>query len=359
MKIRAVTGDIPPEKIGITLMHEHLLVDGTTYFEMPKEAHKRTLVDAPITLENRGEILLDYTLSRENLKLEDINLAVKELMEFKGSGGSVVVEVTPIGLGRDPVGLRKISVLTGVNIVCSTGFYIGQTHPSFIKKADIDNISDFIIKEIMEGISYPYKIDIKAGIIKGASYYPMSNQEKKVIKAEARAQKETGVPFTIHPPQRDFERKKKIWELEKLIDLIQEEGAILEKFYISHADDWCSDDRKRVDLTYLKNIMDRYPITLSFDKFGNEGSWDGWWPGALAFSDNQGVRAVTELCEQGYEKQIVLSHDVFSKLQLKKYGGWGYSHILEHIVPRLRFYGVTKKQIRTMLIDNPKRILTF
>lgn len=357
--MQTVTGAKTPSELGVTLVHEHLLTDSSVYLAEPEEPRKRALVDVPITLENRGQILLDYTLSRENLKLDDVDLAAKELMEFKAYGGSTLVDVTPIGIGRDPTGIRKISIFSGVKIICATGFYIGPTHPPFVKKSDIKKLQNLMIRELTEGIDQPYLTNIKAGVIKGASYYPMSSEEEKVIRAEARAQKETGAPFTIHPPQRDFKNKKKIWELEKVIDIIQEEGAILKKFYMSHADDWCSDDRKKVDLTYLKHIMDKYPITLSFDKFGNEGAWSGWWPGALAFSDNQGVRAVTELCEQGYEKQLVLSHDTFSKLQLKKYGGWGYSHILENIVPRLKFYGVTEKQIKTMIIDNPKRILSF
>jgi phosphotriesterase-related protein len=65
-----------------------------------------------------------------------------------------------------------------------------------------------------------------------------------------------------------------------------------------------------------------------------------------------------ELLSQGYEKQIMLSHDVCYKFFLKKYGGFGYSHIMEHILPTLRYYGVQEKQIRVMMIENPKRILS-
>jgi phosphotriesterase-related protein len=68
---------------------------------------------------------------------------------------------------------------------------------------------------------------------------------------------------------------------------------------------------------------------------------------------------VGTLCKMGYAKQIVLSNEVVSKFRLKKFGGLGYSHLLENIVPDLKYFGVGDADIRTMLVDNPRRLLPF
>lgn len=360
LKIQTVCGQISPSDLGVTLAHEHILVDTSVYYIEPEEASKKLLADASITLENRGEIMYDYTLSKENLRLSDISLITEEVMEFKVLGGSSIVECSVPGIGRDPIGMREISQKSGIHIICSSGFYIKNTHPSLIKDYEIDDICNFVVKEITEGIQYPTKLeDIKAGTIKCGLYHPISQEEEKVLRGLARAQKKTNAPFTIHPPLRDFVFHKKIFELEKVLDIVQEEGANMEKIYLSHSDDFSSDDRRELKLNYLKSIMNKYPITLCFDKFGNEGAWSGWWPGALSFSDEQGIRAIIELCEAGYINRLILGHDIFSKLQLKKYGGWGYSHILLHIIPRLKIYGINREQIITMMVENPKKILSF
>lgn len=92
----------------------------------------------------------------------------------------------------------------------------------------------------------------------------------------------------------------------------------MQKLYLSHSDDFCSDDHRKVVLDYLKDIRDKYPIKLSFDKFGNEGVCSRWWPGTLTLNDGQGLRAITKLCEVGSQDRIMLSQDVFKKLELKK-----------------------------------------
>jgi phosphotriesterase-related protein len=50
---------------------------------------------------------------------------------------------------------------------------------------------------------------------------------------------------------------------------------------------------------------------------------------------------------------------VVSKFRLRKYGGLGYSHLLENIVPDLKYAGVTDAQVHSMLVENPRRLLPF
>ena len=68
---------------------------------------------------------------------------------------------------------------------------------------------------------------------------------------------------------------------------------------------------------------------------------------------------IVKLCENGYDKNIMMSQDICYKHLLKKYGGYGYSHVIENIVPELRRHNVGENQIRNMLVENPKKILAF
>jgi len=66
----------------------------------------------------------------------------------------------------------------------------------------------------------------------------------------------------------------------------------------------------------------------------------------------EGARMV-RLVQAGYTDQLLLSHDICVKMQLRRYGLNGYAHVLENIAPMLRHFGVTSAQIRTMTVENP------
>ena len=63
--------------------------------------------------------------------------------------------------------------------------------------------------------------------------------------------------------------------------------------------------------------------------------------------------------QAGHADRILLSQDVSAKMQLKKYGGTGYSFIMEKFLPELRSRGVSEEHIQMMMVENPKRVLTF
>ena len=74
--------------------------------------------------------------------------------------------------------------------------------------------------------------------------------------------------------------------------------------------------------------------------------------------DSRRVADVAELCRRGLHESIVLSQDVAFKRQLRRHGGLGYDHLVVNIVPMLEDAGVTDHQLRAMLVDTPRRLLT-
>ena len=65
------------------------------------------------------------------------------------------------------------------------------------------------------------------------------------------------------------------------------------------------------------------------------------------------------MVEAGYVDRLLLSQDVCVKMQLRRYGAYGYAHILENIVPMLHQAGITQAQIATMTVDNPARLFPY
>ena len=84
----------------------------------------------------------------DNYVLSDEKLAVEELNAFKALGGRTVVEVTSIGIKRDPLALRRVSERTGLNIVMGTGFYQRVYHPDDMDRRTLDDLTATIVREV-------------------------------------------------------------------------------------------------------------------------------------------------------------------------------------------------------------------
>ena len=121
------------------------------------------------------------------------------------------------------------------------------------------------------------------------------------------------------------------------------------------------------DIDLMLELLER-GVYIQFDLLGRVGvplTWDTLnpdspWPESQSISGTALVAdAITKLIEAGFEEKLLISQDVCMKFQLKRYGGTGYSFIPEVFLPYLRRIGVTEKQIRLLVVDNPKNILTF
>jgi phosphotriesterase-related protein len=346
MKARTVLGDISPDDLGFTLPHEHLLDDATCYVKKPETEEKRIIQESPVTYEILGAIRREVCLNRDNLILSSIDDAVSELAKYKKVGGNSLVDVTTEGIGRDPQAVKKISTLAKINVICATGWYIQKSHPDFIGKENVDVLADIMVKELTEEIGHS---GVRAGVIKVGCSGPLHPDEKKVLLAAAKAQSKTSAPFTIHLGS----------SLADEVVSILENDAVLEKVYLSHQDVFHVVDIEE-ELHHQRQLMDK-GVSILYDRFGWECCYDdAIYPGALNdCTDTQRINALVEHCKQGYERNIMLSHDICMKIQIRKYGGMGYGHILEHIVPVMKYNGLSDSQIKTILVENPKRILSW
>lgn len=99
---------------------------------------------------------------------------------------------------------------------------------------------------------------------------------------------------------------------------------------------------------------------VEFDTFILEGYY-GYYNGYYKVNPTDGdrIKKMMQLIEKGYINQILASTDICYKHFLTKYAGPGYSHILRNAIPMMRALGMTNDQIKTIFIENPKRMLTI
>ncbi|MFC1938719.1 phosphotriesterase [Chloroflexota bacterium] len=342
-KVQTVLGLIAPDSLGVTLSHEHLLTDLSAYFIEPTEASEREIAHEPVRMDNLYWVHPHALGHLDNLKLTDENLATKEAILFKQAGGNTIVELSNIGLCRDPLGLARISRSTGLNVVMGAGYYVEVSHPPELAKMTEEEIAEDIVRDIMVGAD---NTGVRAGIIGeiGCSE-PMLEAERKSLRAAVIAQKRTGAAINIHPGFRDD------FVLE-IVDMLGNAGADLSRVVISHC------DIAGLSRDTCHKIMDA-GCYLEYDTFGYPGltphpNWVTYVP-----SDSERIKAIVDFIARGYLNQILVASDHCFKHLYVAYGGGGYAYILRDIVPLMRGYGISDEQIHTLLVENPKRLLTF
>ncbi len=349
--VETVLGYIDKSELGFTHSHEHIYLDLDSLTHAPKDPEKLKIYNAPFNMEIISDVKNQLSINKDNIDFVEVDTVIKELREFKSRGGGTVACLDLPGIGRNIEIIKEVSIQSQLNIIVATGWYIQESHPEYVKHKSVDELAEIMITELKDGIE---GTNIKAGVIGECACsepVPWHPEEKKVLTAACKAQVATDSAFTIHPSLVGKELGHPPSIAETYVDLLDKEGVDKNKFYLSHSDQTC------FDRDYHVRLLDR-GITLDFDTIGLEYYLDDVVPGYRVPTDPEREAAIENLCTMGYDKQLMLSQDVFSKLQLKKYGGYGYSHIIKTIIPRLLYRGVSKKQIRNMTIENPKRIFT-
>jgi phosphotriesterase-related protein len=320
-QVETVTGAISPEQLGKTLIHEHFIF-GYPGFQG------------------------DSTLGPFNRE-EAVAAGVAAAQKVMSHGVKTVVDPTPNECGRDPEVLKEISQQSGLQIICATGFYYegeGAT-PYFKFRASLGSaereIHEMFSAEIVNGIG---TTGIKPGIIKLASSKDeITEYEKMFFKAAAKSQQETGITLLTHTQEGTMGPE----QARLLIDLGADPAGIV----IGHM---CGN----TDPAYHKRTMET-GVSIAFDRFGLQGM-------VGAPFDQQRIDTLLELLQEGYEDQIMLSHDsisiwlgrppVIPPAAEAGIANWHPTHLFENILPALKEAGVTEAQLDKMFLENPKKL---
>ncbi|XP_061695858.1 phosphotriesterase-related protein [Syngnathoides biaculeatus] len=342
-KVQSVLGPLDPDQLGPTMTHEHL----TMTFEccyVPPPPESRPMADDPFQSRHAHWLRQNPYMCRQNLFLCQETEAVRdELLAYRKAGGGSVVENTTTGIDRDLPTLRTLAKDTGVNIVAGAGFYVDATHSDDTRKMSVEKLTDVIVGEVLHGAD---GTGIRCGVIgEIGTSWPITDSERKVLRATAYAQAQLGCPVIIHPG-RDAAAPAEV------VRVLQEAGADIGKTVMSHLDRTIFTHGELLDFAELGTYME-------YDLFGVEILNYVFRLDVDMPSDSQRVAALALLVREGYEDKIVIAHDIHTKDRLSKYGGHGYSHILRNIVPKMLRRGISRAQVDKILVENPKRWLTF
>lgn len=342
-KVQTVLGAIEPDRLGITLTHEHLLIDMSPLYAPPQQAGAKGFYYEPVSLQNVGRIKHWAASNLDNAQLTDVETAIAETNIYKQYGGGSLVDATSIGIKRDPTGLARISQATGVNIVMGASYYVHAAQPAHLDAMSEDDVVAQIVSDVTAGVDgTPFKSGVIGEV--GCSW-PLMPNERKALRASAQAQQITGAPILIHPGRDETAPLE-------IIQILSEAGADLQRTIIGHLD----------RTVFLHDTLRRIAESgcyLEWDLFGTEQSYYGLNAAIDMPGDAKRMDDIAWLIGEGYGDKIVIAHDICAKIRLERYGGHGYAYILGHIVPRMRARGFTQAQIDDILVNNPANALAF
>lgn len=169
--------------------------------------------------------------------------------------------------------------------------------------------------------------------------------EKRAIQATGIVQSQLNCPVSFHPGREKCAP-------DEIVRQYLEAGGRANKCVMSHL------DRTILDLDDLLEFA-KSGVYCQFDLFGTECSYYQLNPIVDMPSDAERMKHIVGLCANGLEDQILMSHDVHTKHRLISFGGHGFGHIINNILPRLKTKGLTDAQIDKITIENPARWLQF
>lgn len=342
--VLTVLGPVNPSELGITVTHEHLLIDITCYVRQADEASLRAYRDKPVAIDWLGNFPALFWHSMENMRLLDERAAIEEVLKYKYAGGGALADTTSIRIGRDPLALARISRATGLKVVMGGSYYVSLSHPPDMDKRSEDSIAQEIIRDITVGVG---DTGVRSGLIGevGCSDWPLPKNERKALRASGMAQAETGAPISIHTAPGEA-------AMHGILDALASGGADPGRVIMGHLDSY-------INRRALKRLAET-GCFMEIDVFGWENSLlEASYPGIEWTTDVQRMDSIQYLIEQGHLDQVLIAQDVCQKWMYTRYGGKGFAHILENIVPRMRKRGFTESQLKAILVDNPARALTF
>ena len=303
--IETVRGPVPADRLGLTLMHEHVLVD---------------FIGADKVSPSRYDVA------------EVVRVVLPHLKQAKQLGVETLVECTPAYLGRDPKLLVRLSEAAGINILTNTGFYgaANDKHvPAFAFKETAEQLASRWIGEAQRGID---GTPIKPAFMKiGVDAAPLSGFDRKLVRAAALTHRATGLPIASHTGSGAAALEE--------IDLLENEKVAASAFIWGHAQ------------------SEKDPELLL--RAARRGAWlefDGLGPKSVA----RHLELTQIMKREGLLDRVLLSHDA-GWYHVGEAGGGTFrpfDTLFTTFVPELKRAGFTDGDVRQLLVENPRRALT-
>ena len=299
--VRTVAGDIAPDELGCTDYHEHLLM--------------------------RSPLLAGD-------ELDDIARSSEEARSLNAAGIDAVVELTPIGLGRDPGGLATIAECSGLHIVAATGVHREAHYPAehWVRRADEDVLADRFTSDVLDGCDTDGSV--RAGVVKcGVGYWSIAPLERTVLAAAAQTHRATDVAIVCH-----LEMGTAAHEV---VDLLVSDGVAPDRLALAHAD--------RNPDPGLHAELTTEGVYLGYDGMARAQ----YWP------DSTILDCLIRTASRGRSDRLLVGGDVARRSSFRSYGGLpGLDYLPRVFAPRLAAEG-GEDLLERILVANPAAFLGF
>jgi predicted metal-dependent phosphotriesterase family hydrolase len=301
-KIITVTGPIEPAQMGLTLPHEHILVD---------------FAGAEVT-------------GRHRYRVDDVVETMLPYLEaIKAQGVRTLVECTPMYLARDVEVFRDLSRRTGLRILTNTGQYKEPFLPAATFTIDAEALAEQWVAEAEGGID---GTDARPGFIKTAvNPEPLAPVQRKVIRAAAMASRATGLAIATHTGRAA--------QAMEVLDIVEGEGVAPDRWIFVHAQNETDTDRLLA--------VARRGAWIELDGLGET-------------TVERHLEPLLALLDAGFESKVLLSHDAGWYRVGEEPGGKKkpFTFLLDRFVPILRARGASDATIRRVTAINPAEAFT-
>ncbi len=300
-----VTGPMDAAELGVTDAHDHLLMSSPAM---------------------RGQ------------ELDDVERTIDEVRAARGSGIRSIVELTPIGLGRRPELLRRVSATAGLPIIAATGFHRDVHYPSghWALEAPVDLLAERVTRDLLEGM-HPSDWEgnapldtARAGVIKtGASYHHISAAERRRLVAAAIGSRASGAAIVVHAEIGTCGHE--------IVALLEGEGVPTHRVVLAHMD-------RNPDAELHAELAAR-GVTLVYDTVGR----------IKYRPDSELLDLITKMVAAGHGERLLVGLDLGSREYFAAYGGGpGLRYLMDTFVPRLR-RRIGEAATDAILVANPAR----
>ncbi len=331
--IETVLGPVPKGSLGPTSFHDHLLSDAAA---LRRDGARPRPEGERVGPDTREYLRTNMLALADNLRLDDADVAVRELEPAFRAGQRAVVDPTSWGLGPDHAGLPEIARRTGLTIVRGYGDYVIRTLPPERLELGEDGWErDFLgaLRDRVPGTDYRAGM---IGILGTTGDLPPV--ERSLLRAAARAAARTGASVSV---RLDPDRVRGI----EVLEILAAEGLPADRVVFTNADEY-PDPGVWDELAAAGGVLEMC--------FGTE---DSHGDRVVNLTDAERIDYFVAFCAVHPESRHVLGQSVWTKTQLRAYGGRGYGHLFAEIVPALLSAGVGAERLAAMSVDEPRRLL--
>ena len=279
-------------------------------------------------------------------ELDDETRSGAEAAGLRASGFAAMVDATPVGLGRDPAAVARISAATGLRVVATTGAHREQHYPGghwllaetedrlaarFSREVDVALPVDDRAPEAADAVE-PDGSAVRAGVAKaGVGYWSVSAFERRVLAALAGTWHACGPALMVH-----LEHGSAAFEV---LALLAADGVPASAVCLAH--------------------VDRNPDPVLHAELAAAGAYLGYdgWARSQRWPDTTLLTCLERAAELGAGERLLLGGDVARRTRYRAYGGMpGLAYLGERVRPRL--LEADPHLAQQVLVTNPARWLT-